>query len=335
MTESKKTYLEPAALSRLAGMELVARLVVEGFISGMHKSPYHGFSVEFAEHRQYMPGDEIRYIDWKMYGKTDRFYIKKFEEETNLKSYLLLDTSASMAFKGEDAMLKGRGQRSKGRWLRSRRKEQRDDPDIVLNAPSYSKLEYGCYLAACLAYLMIKQRDSVGLMVFDEQMKTYIPPRLGSKHLHAVVSELEKVSPGRETNISEAFFDLAQRIVRRGLIIVISDLLDDPEGVLRSLKHFRHKKHEVIVFHILDPAETIFPYSGPILFKDLETQQQMNVEAEILRDEYLRQITELIDIYKNGCGASSIDYVPMNTAVPFDFALSQYLSMRLSTCFRR
>ena len=296
--DAKLTYLDPSAVSRLAGLELVARLVVEGFISGMHKSPYQGFSVEFVEHRQYMPGDEIRYIDWKVYGKSDRYYIKKFEEETNLKSYLLLDTSGSMAFKSDESSKK------------------------------ITKLEYGCHLAACLAYLMLKQRDSVGLVVFDDQLRSYIPPRHGSAHLHAVMSELEKAIPGGETNISATFNELAQRIVRRGLIIIISDLLDNPEQVLRSLKHFRHKKHEVIVFHILDPAELTFPFDGPVIFRDLETQGQLSVDAELLRDEYLKQMNGLISDYKNGCRASAIDYVQMDTSVPFDYALSLYLSMR-------
>jgi uncharacterized protein (DUF58 family) len=295
---AKRTYLDPGAISRLAGVELVARLVVEGFISGMHKSPYQGFSVEFVEHRQYMPGDEIRYIDWKVYGRSDRYYVKKFEEETNLKSYLLVDTSGSMAFKGDESSEK------------------------------LTKLEYGCYLAASLAYLMLKQRDSVGLVVFDDQLRTYIPPRYGPMHLHALMSELESASPGGETNISATFHELAQRIVRRGLIIIISDLLDDPEQVLRSLKHFRHKKHEVIVFHILDPAELTFPFDGPVLFRDLETRAQLSVEAEFLRDEYLKQMDELVSDYRSQCGASAIDYVQMDTSVPFDYALSLYLSKR-------
>lgn len=298
MRDVKRTYLDPAAISRLAGMELVARLVVEGFISGMHKSPYQGFSVEFVEHRQYMPGDEIRYIDWKVYGKSDRYYIKKFEEETNLKSYILLDTSGSMAFKGDES------------------------------SQEITKLEYGCYLAACLAYLMLKQRDSVGLVIFNDQLRSYIPPRLGPTHLHALMSGLENASSGGDTDISTTFHELAQRIVRRGLIIIISDLMDDPEKVLRSLKHFRHKKHEVIVFHVLDPAELAFPFDGPILFRDLETQEQLSVEAEFLRDEYLQQMDQFVKTYRDGCNANSIDYVQMNTSVPFDYALSLYLSMR-------
>ncbi len=298
MNNKKRKYLDPAAVSRLAGMELVARLVVEGFISGMHKSPYQGFSVEFVEHRQYMPGDEIRYIDWKVYGKRDRYYIKKFEEETNLKSYILLDTSGSMAFKENGSSEK------------------------------ITKLEYASYLAASLAYLMLKQRDSVGMVVFDDQLRNYIPPRQGPTHLHALMSQLEDASPGGDTDISTTFHELAQRIVRRGLIIIISDLMDDPEKVLRSLKHFRHKKHEVIVFHVLDPAELTFPFSGPVLFRDLETQEQLSVEAELLRDEYVQQMSNFVSTYKNGCNANSIDYVQMDTSVPFDYALSLYLSMR-------
>lgn len=296
--DEKRKYLDPSALSRLAGMEIAARLVVEGFISGMHKSPYQGFSVEFVEHRQYMPGDEIRYIDWKVYGKSDRYYIKKFEEETNLRSYLVLDTSGSMGFKSDKS------------------------------SNSITKLEYGCYLAASLTYLMLKQRDSVGLVTFDDRLKTYIPPRNGLSHLHVIISELEKSLPGKETNISTTFNELAQRIIRRGLVIIISDLLDDPEQVLQSLKHFRHKKHEVIVFHILDPAELMFPFDGSIMFKDMETQRQLSVEADLLKAEYLRKMKQLINEYKSVCNASSIDYVQMDTSVPFDYALSVYLSKR-------
>ncbi|HGE69695.1 TPA: DUF58 domain-containing protein [Candidatus Poribacteria bacterium] len=296
--EEKRTYLDPNAISRLAGMEVAARLVVEGFISGMHKSPYQGFSVEFVEHRQYMPGDEIRYIDWKVFGKSDRYYIKKFEEETNLRSYIVLDTSGSMGFKSDKA------------------------------SNMLTKFDYACFLSASLTYLMLKQRDSVGLVTFDDRLKTYIPPRNGPSHLHIIISELEKSSPGKETNISTTFHELAQRIVRRGLVIIISDLLDDPEKVLRSLKHFRHKKHEVIVFHVLDPAELMFPFDGTVLFRDMETQRQLTIEAEILKDEYLRKIKNLINEYKNGCNASLIDYVQIDTSVPFDYALSAYLSKR-------
>jgi uncharacterized protein (DUF58 family) len=289
-------YLDPAALSQLGGMELVARLVVEGFITGLHKSPYQGFSVEFAEHRQYMPGDEIRYIDWKVYGKSDRYYIKKFEEETNLRAYILLDVSGSMDYKYDDKGL--------------------------------TKFEYGCYLAASLTYLMLKQRDSVGLAVFDTHIKEYIPPRGAATHLHAIMSTLEQVQPGNETSISTIFHELAKRIIRRGLVIVISDLLDQPSEVLSALKHFRHRKHEVIVFHLLDRAEMTFPFEGPVVFRDIETGRTLPTQAETLKASYLEQLGAFIQDYRRGCGTSLIDYVQIDTATPFDYALSSYLSRR-------
>lgn len=279
-------------------MELTARLVVEGFISGLHKSPYQGFSVEFVEHRQYMPGDEIRYIDWKVYAKSDRFYVKKFEEETNLRSYIVIDVSGSMGYKSKKAFA------------------------------DLTKLEFGCYVAASLSYLMLKQRDSVGLATFDSKIKEYIPPRNDPMHLHALVSRLENTSPGNETGISDAFHELASRISKRGLIIIISDLFDDPQLVIKALKLFRHKKHEVIVFHILDHAELSFPFDGPTIFRDLETQRQISIEPSLLKDEYLKNMNKLISTYRNECGSSSIDYVLMDTSLPFDYSLFSYLSRR-------
>ena len=289
-------YLDPTALSRLGGMELVARLVVEGFITGRHKSPYQGFSVEFAEHRQYMPGDAIRYIDWKVYGKSDRYYIKKFEEETNLRAYILLDASGSMNYKYDDNGI--------------------------------TKFEYACYLAASLTYLMLKQRDSAGLAVFDTHIREYIPPRGAATHLHAIMSTLESIQPGEETSISATFNELAKRIIRRGLVIVISDLLDQPSEVLSALKHFRHRKHEVIVFHLLDKAEMTFPFEGPVVFRDMETDGTLSTQAEALKAGYLEQLNGFIQAYRRGCGASLIDYVQIDTATPFDYALSSYLSRR-------
>lgn len=292
--KSSRKYLDPLSLSRLGGLELVARLVVEGAVTGLHKSPYQGFSIEFAEHRQYMPGDEIRDIDWKVYAKSDRYYIKKYEEETNLRAYILLDASKSMDFKSN----------------------------------GLSKLEYGCYLSASLAYLMLKQRDSVGLVTFDTKMREYVPPRGTPTHLHAITTVLEETTAGNETKISEIFHELAQRIVKRGLVIVISDLLDEPDEVLSSLKHFRHQKHEVIVFHLLDSAELEFSFDGPIIFRDLETQETLSTQANALKDEYLNQISRFIETFKNGCGSSSIDYVQIDTSVPFDDVLFSYLSHR-------
>jgi uncharacterized protein (DUF58 family) len=287
-------FLDPVALSRLGGLELVARLVVEGFISGLHRSPYQGYSVEFAEHRQYMPGDDIKHIDWKVYGKSERYYVKKFEEETNLRAYILLDISGSMGYGSREM----------------------------------TKLEYACYLASSLTYLMLRQHDHVGLALFDGSLREYIPPRGDPSHLRLITAKLEAVSPGNETSLGDAIHELARRIVRRGLIILISDLLDDPQSVIRGVKLLRHSKHEVIVLHVMDQAELTFPFEGSVIFRDLETGQDLNTDADSLRNEYLRQVEEFLLTYKNGCGASSVDYVLMDTSQPFDHALSAYLSGR-------
>ena len=275
-------------------MDLVARLVVEGFITGLHKSPYHGFSVEFAEHRQYMPGDEIKHVDWKVYAKTDRYFVKQFEEETNLKAYLLLDSSASMGY-GSDGI---------------------------------TKIQYATFLAAALTYLMLKQRDSVGLVTFDEKIRKYLPPRSVSSYLHVILKELEGTKTADKTNVSTTFHQLAERIKRRGLIIIFSDLLDDPVKVISGLKHFRHKKHEVIVFQILDPLERSFNFKKDAVFKDLETGEQLSTQPWHIRGEYRHLMTNFIENYKKQCRENKIDHIVMDTSQDFDRALIQYLIKR-------
>ncbi|MFQ5751466.1 MAG: DUF58 domain-containing protein [bacterium] len=271
MADSKpldyRKYLQPEVVSKLTSMDLRARLVVEGFITGLHKSPYHGFSVEFAEHRQYMPGDEIKHVDWKVYGKTERFYVKQFEEETNLKAYILMDASASM------------GYASRG----------------------IPKLQYATYLAAALTYLMIRQRDAVGLLTFDEQIRRYLPPRSVTTYLHQILIELDETKSSSKTNISIALHQMAERIKRRGLIILFSDLFDEPQSVISGLKHFRHKKHEVIVFHIMDPLELTFEFNQNALFKDLETGDEINTQPWHIRKDYQAQVAEFINNYKKVC----------------------------------
>ncbi len=295
MPEDYRRFLKPDVVSKLSGMEMRARLVVEGFIAGLHKSPYHGFSVEFAEHRQYMPGDPLKNVDWKVYAKTDRFFIKEFEEETNLKAYLLIDTSGSMGY----------------------------------GSQSPNKLEYGCYLSAALSYLMLKQRDSVGLVLFDEKIKKYIPPKSALRsHLHVILQELDKLQPSLTTNISSALHEMAERIKRRGLIILISDLFDDPDKVLNGLKHFRHKKHEVIVFHVLDPKERTFAFPELAVFKDLETDEELMTSPWQIRKEYEERFKALVTKYTLQCRESLIDYVLLDTSIPFDYALFSYLSKR-------
>jgi uncharacterized protein (DUF58 family) len=293
---SEKTkFLDPEVLQTIAGMELRARLVVEGFISGLHKSPYQGFSVEFAEHRQYTPGDELRHIDWRVFGKSDRFYIKLYEEDTNLKCYLLLDASGSMGY----------------------------------HSNKVSKLWYGANLAAALTQLMLQQLDSVGLLLFDEEIRRYIPPRSNPRHRKIIFGELEELKPGKRTQVSRIFHDFAERIRRRGLIIVISDLFDDPDAVLTSLQHFRHKKHEVIVFHVLDPYELTFPFERLTLFRDLEGAiAPIMTEPHVLKRRYLEKLEEFRGKLKRGCRESAIDYFEIDTSENFGHALTRYLATR-------
>ncbi len=287
-------YLNPEVVSKLRSMDLRARLVVEGFITGLHKSPYHGFSAEFAEHRQYMPGDEIKHIDWKVYGKTDRFYVKRFEEETNLKSYILLDVSASMGY----------------------------------SSNGMTKLQYASYLAGALSYLMMQQRDAVGLVTFDEKIRRYLPPRSVTTYLNQILTELDKTESSSKTDLSAALHQMADRIKRRGLIILLSDLLDDPQKVRSGLRHFRHKNHEVIVFHILDPLEFSFEFKQDAVFKDMESREEINTQPWHIRSEYQKQVSEFINTYKKFCREHRIDYVTINTKENYDRALFEYLLKR-------
>ncbi len=292
--EDYRKYLDPATVSKLASIELKARLVVEGFIVGLHRSPYHGFSVEFAEHRQYMPGDDFKHIDWKVFGKSDRFYIKQFEEETNLKAYILLDASRSMGYKSN----------------------------------GITKLEYGSYLAASLAYLMLRQQDAPGLLVYDEKIRAYIPPKGARSHITPILGQLNNTQPSNQTDASVAFHELAERIKRRGLIIVISDLLDDPEKLLLGLKHFRHRQHEVIVFQILDPFERSFEFRAEARFRDMETGRELLTDPWQVRKDYIRRLDEYIAKISRACRDSKIDYHLLDTSIPFDRALFGYLSKR-------
>jgi uncharacterized protein (DUF58 family) len=301
--EDQRRLLDPYFISKLRRLDLIARLVVEGFITGLHKSPYHGFSVEFAEHRPYMPGDPIRSVDWKIFAKTDRYFIKEFEEETNLRSYLLFDTSSSMAYRSSDKLL--------------------------------PKLEYGVYLAAALAYLMIQQQDAVGLLTFDEQVRRMIPPRSVGAHLRVILGELSRidasapeVASGRGTRIGESLHYLADRMTRRGLVILLSDLMDDPESVLSGLKHFRHRQHEVVVLNILDPAEVGFPFREETVFVDMETREQISTIPWELAREYRQRVAAWRHAYRRTCAEHAIDYAEIHTDTPYDVALLRYLEKR-------
>jgi len=299
--------LEPGFLKKLDRLDLIARLVVEGFITGLHRSPYHGFSVEFAEHRPYMPGDPLRHVDWKLVARTDRYYLKTYEEETNLKAYILLDISRSMAFSSRDAPAGGR----------------RDCARAAV-----SKLEYAVWLAAALSYLMLKQQDAVGLLTFDEQVRRFIPPRSALYHLNVILGELARVEPSTGTSTHRIFQSLAERIKRRGLIIVISDLLDEPGLVMKGLKHFRGRKHEVILFHVADPWEIRFPYSRNQVFIDLETGEKLPVFPEEIRKKYLEKFDSLNRYYRRQCRENRIDYVSIITSHSLERALMAYLRKR-------
>ena len=292
-------FLQPDALAKLGRMKLIARAVVEGFVTGLHRSPFHGFSVEFSEHREYVPGDNPRDLDWLALARTDRLYIKQYEEETNLRAHILLDTSGSMGYRYREDRL--------------------------------TKLEYGCYLAAALAYLMIRQQDPTGLVVFDEKIRQYLPPRSSTMHLNRILQGLERLRPANRTGISDTFHDMAERIKKRGLIIIISDLLDaDPTGreVMRGLRHFKHKKHEVLVFHVLDTGEMEFPFDRLSEFVDMETRERVQADPVYVREEYQRQVRLFLDTCRRDCAAGNIDYVTANTETPYDLLLRAYLDKR-------
>lgn len=293
--EDYRKYLIPDVVSKLSNMELRARLVVEGFIAGLHKSPFHGFSVEFAEHRQYIPGDETRYIDWKIYGKTEKYFIKQFEEETNLKSYLLIDISKSMDYASEK---------------------------------NIKKIEYASYLASSLAYLLIKQRDAVGLITYDEDIKTYIPPHATKSYLKLILKELTLIKPEKKTFTLQSLDKIAEQIKRRGLIIIFSDFLDDPNKVMNTLKHFRHNNHEIIVFHILDPLEVSFAFGKNAVFIDMESNEELTTQPFHIQKAYQNEMQKFINFYKKECLMNQIDYVLLETNTPFDIALFNYLRKR-------
>ncbi|MCZ6601393.1 MAG: DUF58 domain-containing protein [Planctomycetota bacterium] len=294
MAEDYRKYLDPRTLSKISRLDLIARLVVEGFISGLHRSPYHGFSVEFAEHREYVAGDDIRHMDWKVYGKTDRYYIKEYEEETNLKATILLDVSESMSYKSGPV----------------------------------SKFEYGCFIAASLAHLILRQQDAVGLALFDRKVRKYFPASAQPGHLKVILHELQIAKPGEPSQMEPIFHDMAERIRKKGLIIVISDMFDDLAQASRGLRHLRHRKHEVILFHVLDHDEVTFPFDRMTRFLGMENGPKILANPKVLRDAYLEEFQNFQDSLKRECRGDRIDYVSMDTSRPLDVALATYLAVR-------
>lgn len=302
--ETTLRYLDPVVVSRLKNMELRARLIVEGFITGMHKSPYHGFSVEFAEHRPYNPGDELRHVDWKVYAKTDRHYVKQFEEETNLRHYVVLDTSPSMRYRHRSAL---------------------------------TKLEYGAYLAASLHYLMVKQRDATGLVAFDETVHTMLAPKSTTANLRLLLGTLERLvnapPAGQRTSAAAVLNEVAERIHRRALVVLVTDLFENiaaHDALLKALRHLRYRGHEVLVFHVLESeTERRFQFPDvPIRFRDMETGEEITLQPAQLRQNYEEAVRFFSENFRRRCREYHIDFVELDTAEAYDTALLAYLNKR-------
>jgi len=288
-------YLKPEVIRQVARLDLRAKFIIEGFISGLHASPFQGFSVEFSEHRKYTPGDNIADIDWNIFAKTDRFYIKKFQAETNLTGYLVMDLSGSMGY------------------------TYRQD---------LTKFEYGISLAAALGYLMIHQQDPVGLIAFDEQVRHSLAPRSKRSQLGNILSLLAKLSPAGKTEVARSLHQVASMIRHRSLVMLFSDLLGDADPILHAFHRLRHSGHDVIVFHILDEAEALFPFEGMLELEDNETSETLLVDAEGIKADYIDEVASFRDTYRKECQSARIDYVPLHTGMPFDKALMSYLLSR-------
>jgi uncharacterized protein (DUF58 family) len=295
--ERYQSYLDPRTLASVEGLDLQARLLVEGYVAGMHPSPYHGFSVEFAEHREYVPGDDVRHVDWKVWSKTDKLYLKQYEEETNLLLYLLLDASESMAYAAEGRV---------------------------------SKFQYARLVVAALAYMVLQQQDSVGLALFDDSVRRYLKPAGQPSHLKELIQVLDAAPARDRTDLGAVLHDLSERIKRRGIVAIFSDLLDDPAKIIAGLKHFRHRRHEVVVFHVLDPDEVDFPFRDPTLFLGMEDIPEIAADPASIASAYRAEVAAYLDALKKGCRMTDIDYVPLRTDQPLDVALSAYLAARSS-----
>ncbi len=294
-TQDYKKFLDPVVISKLKTLELKARMVVEGFKVGLHRSPYHGFSVEFSEHRPYMQGDALKNVDWKVFAKSEKYYIKQFEEETNLLSHIFVDASKSMQFK---------------------------------HSGKVSKIDYATILAAALAYVMIDQQDSVGLAIYSDKIHTYLPPKSNRVYLRTLLSALNQIQPGGTTTTSKCLDSVAEKIKKRGLTIIISDFFDDMNSILTALKHIHYKKNEVIVFQILDPIEKSFGFDRDSIFVDLETNEQMTTQPHQIQRAYQEAMNEYLNKLKTECLNFGIEYNLIDTSQPFDKALMSYFAKR-------
>ncbi|MFZ1519437.1 MAG: DUF58 domain-containing protein [Ignavibacteriaceae bacterium] len=290
-----REYLNPQIISRINNLDLRARLVVEGFMVGLHKSPYHGFSVEFSQHRPYMQGDNLRNVDWRVFGKTEKYYIKQYEEETNLRSYIILDSSKSMGYSYNNKI---------------------------------SKLDYASTLVAALSYMMIKQQDAISLTIYSDEIKKHLPPKSSNSYLQLVLKELVELKASSKTNTSDSLNKIAEKIKRRGLVIIISDFFDDIDKTLNAIKHFAHKKNEVIIFQILDPMERTFGFGKDAIFKDLENDEELTTQPYQIQKAYQQAMNEFTNKIKRECLNSNFDYNLLDTSTPFDKALFSYIQKR-------
>ncbi|MEX0728451.1 MAG: DUF58 domain-containing protein, partial [Planctomycetaceae bacterium] len=290
--ENSRRYLNPETLAKLTGLGLKARLIIEGFISGLHRSPYRGFSVEFAEHREYVPGDDLRYVDWKVYGKTDRYYLKQYEEETNFVCYILLDASESMSYQSASAAM--------------------------------SKLEYAKCVAATIAYLVLHQQDAVGLVTFDNAIREQIRPSTQPSHLNQLIKVIETTSPQGETSLGGILHQLAERLTHNSVVILISDLFDDLDSLSMGLKHLRHRRHDVSLMHVIDPAEQDFPFEDPTLFKGLEQTIEHYAEPRSLQTAYRREFESFLTEVQRTTRDMHMDYALLRTDTTLDVALSSF-----------
>lgn len=296
-TKSISKYLDSELIARLGRMEVKARATVEGTVEGLHKSPIKGFNVEFSEYRQYVPGDPLKDIDWKVYARTDKFYIKEHEEETNLSGYIIIDTSGSMKYKGAGAL---------------------------------SKLDYAATLAASLAYLMLKQQDSVGLVTFADGVEKVIRPKTGMAHLKIICNELEASLPQNATSIGASLDVVGQIMKKRGVCIIFSDLMDNPEIIINKLRQLKKRRHEIILYHILDRDEITFPFEETTAFKDLESHNQIVTDAFALKHEYLKRIKRMVNTFKAALRKSGIDYLLADTSIPLENNLRSFFTRRQS-----
>jgi len=294
----KKSLLDPYTLAQLQGLQLRARHIVEGYVSGLHRSPFRGFSIEFAEHREYVQGDDLRYVDWKVFGRTDKYYLKQYEDETNLVCYLLLDVSESMTYCGP--------------------------------AGGMTKLEYAQAVAAAISWLVLHQQDAVSLVTFDSEVRDFVPPASNPAHIRQILHVLENVKPQPKTKLGPIFHDLSERLKKRGVVLILSDLFNDIAEMMAGLKHFRHRRHDVVMFQTLDPAELDFPFGNPTMFQGLEALGDTLADPRALREAYLKEFSGFLTQVETACRRQQIDYRQIRTDADFSTVLSAYLAQRMA-----